>query len=85
MYIEYELMAPDIDDVKKQLIDRGINRWWLWLYRLGELTSLNYGRHGPIVHPSGDIRAWRDMVEWYRQGNSLFVQNSSRQTLPAVI
>jgi hypothetical protein len=26
MYIEYELMAPDIDDVKKQLIDRGINR-----------------------------------------------------------
>jgi hypothetical protein len=25
---------------------------------------------GPIVHPSGDIWAWRTTVEWYRQGKT---------------
>jgi hypothetical protein len=26
--------------------------------------------NGPIVHPPGDIWAWRTMVEWYRQGKA---------------
>jgi len=27
--------------------------------------------NGPIVHPPGDIWAWKNTVEWYRQGKIL--------------
>jgi hypothetical protein len=27
--------------------------------------------NGSIINPPGDIRAWRTMLEWYRQGKLL--------------
>jgi hypothetical protein len=35
----------------------------------------------PIVHPLGDIWAWRTMVEWHRQGKT-FVHQSPLAVLP---
>jgi hypothetical protein len=39
--------------------------------------------HLPIVHPPGDIWAWRTMVEWYRQEKLRFVHQSFLAILPA--
>jgi hypothetical protein len=54
--------------------------YWLWWVRLCLRTAAT---NGPVVHPPGDMRAWRAMVMMPAEDNIWLVHQSSLAILPA--
>jgi hypothetical protein len=82
--IEHEVLS-EIFGPKKEVAE-----WWRKLHYDDDVDRVRLrlwtaAFNESILHPPGDIWAWRTMVELYREGNFLFVPQSSLVILLAVI
>jgi hypothetical protein len=50
-------------NIGKLFCSENYSSFWLWWWCRGQTTSLNCGHQWPVVHPPGDIWAWRTMVK----------------------
>jgi hypothetical protein len=69
------------DDLHGVIKDSVMEIGWLWW---AETVSQNCDTNGPIVHPTGDMWAWRTMVKMIPAGDkSWLIHRSSLAVLPA--